>query len=88
MKDAFPLKLLEFIAAGINIVSVDLESIGKWGKYINIAKSKEEFIKKIKENMVLKKNNKLLLESMKLAQRNSWDSKVKIISNVIEKLYD
>ncbi|MEH2760656.1 hypothetical protein [Klebsiella pneumoniae] len=43
------MKFFEYLAAGKNVVSVDLASIQEFSDYLKIAHSKEDFVNKIQE---------------------------------------
>ena len=79
-----PLKLYEYFAAGLPVVSRDLEEIRKMNPPAFLAKDKETFIEMIIQAYQKGKNKE---EYYEFARRNSWDERFKVIKQyVLERL--
>ena len=79
-----PLKLYEYFAAGLPVVSRDLEEIRKMNSPAFLAKDKETFIEMIIQAYQKGKNKE---EYYEFARRNSWDERFKVIKQyVLERL--
>jgi glycosyltransferase involved in cell wall biosynthesis len=78
-----PLKLLEYLALGIPVVSTDLPEVRRFSKAIYIAKDSKDFINSIPlaiaENLPNMKD-----ERISIAQRFSWD---KITNNMLTTIF-
>lgn len=79
-----PIKMFEYMAAGIPIVSVNLPEPKKYSSVL-IAKDYDEFIKLIYKAKNLKNNKNYLKLIDKEAKENSWENRAKIIDEVIQK---
>jgi glycosyltransferase involved in cell wall biosynthesis len=78
-----PLKLREYLAAGVPVVSSPLPEVLAYGDGVRFATTSEELVKAVEE--ILKQDRKRLAPT--LSQRvanNSWDAKVEEISKIIE----
>jgi len=79
-----PLKLFEYFALGKPVVSVNIPAIREFRHLLRIATSKEQWIQAIEES--LKKTDLSLVEKrIEVARRNSWDHKVELISEIIQR---
>lgn len=83
----YPTKLNEYHALGKPVVSTDLPEVVAFNQenasLVLIAKTKEEFLKKIK-NALEEKNANLASERIRSAKRHSWDVRIEEMSNLIE----
>jgi glycosyltransferase involved in cell wall biosynthesis len=78
-----PLKAYEYLAAGKPIVASDFSPAFALKDLMEVASSPEEFVSRIEES--LKKDNEALKRKrIDVARQNSWDTRVKNISRVIE----
>ncbi len=79
-----PVKLFEYLACGIPVVSTDLTEVKTYGSVVSIAKTKEEFLtllkKAIEDNSIDKIEARL-----KVASENTWDNRVETILRLIKK---
>jgi len=79
-----PLKLYEYFAAGLPVVSRDLEEIRKMDSPAFLAKDEETFIEMIIQAYKKGKGKK---EYYDFAKRNSWDERFKVVKKyVLERL--
>ncbi len=75
-----PLKLLEYIALGKPVVSVDIPEVRKaFGDVVLIAKDKYSFLEKIDEALCIDKTE-LIKKYKKILENHSW-------GNVVERIY-
>ena len=85
----YPSKLNEYMAMGIPSVSTNLREVREfketYGEATIIANSTEEFIEAVKLSIVEKNNTSFADQRIKAAKTNSWESRFKGISSIIEK---
>jgi glycosyltransferase involved in cell wall biosynthesis len=81
-KNVSPLKLYDYLAAGIPIVISDLPAAHEFKEVIYIADNKEKFNVCV-EHALASDNRELFLKRRNLASKNTWDERVKQISNLI-----
>ncbi|MDD4979827.1 MAG: ElyC/SanA/YdcF family protein [Candidatus Omnitrophica bacterium] len=83
----YPTKLNEYHAFGKPVVSTDIPEIMAFnrenGNLVLIARTKEEFIKKI-NNALEERDSNLISERIRLAKGHSWDKRIEEMSNLIE----
>lgn len=79
-----PLKLREYLAAGVPVVSAPLPEVLPYGDVVKFAKTSEELIAAVEE--ILKQDSRKLAPvlSRRVADED-WDAKVEEISKIIEK---
>ena len=78
-----PLKMYEYLASGLPIVSTDLPETRKFKSTIRIAKNQHEFVEMIEKE--LKTDNSVKIkERLKIASRNCWKERIKQISELID----
>ena len=80
---ANPLKLREYLAAGLPVVSTDLPEVRSLGGDIRIARSHSGFIEHVAD-LVRKGETGPSLARSKDMERESWDDKVEILSSLVE----
>ncbi len=78
-----PLKMFEYMASGLPIVSTHLPELDKYSKIVKLAASKEEFLEKINECLE-EKDKSYILEGIKIASKETWQKKAEAISSLIE----
>jgi glycosyltransferase involved in cell wall biosynthesis len=84
-KSVNPLKLLEYLACGLPVVSTDLPEIRKYSEVVYIADGSESFLSYIEK--ALSENSKELRQRrIEVARNRSWDSIAEKFSMCIETL--
>jgi glycosyltransferase involved in cell wall biosynthesis len=78
-----PIKLKEYLALGIPVVSVDLPEVRAYGSVVNTAADREEFVRAI-ERELAGEHRASREEIDRVAREETWDRKVEEISNLIE----
>jgi len=84
----YPSKLNEYMAMGIPSVSTNLREVREskevYGEAVIIANNTEEFIEAVKSSIVEKNNTSSVDKRVKIAKENSWESRFKGISEIIQ----
>lgn len=80
-----PLKLLEYLALGLPVVSVDLPEIRKFSEVVSIAAGPEEFLTAI-ETALAGERPELELKRRERARSHSWEAAAELMSRLIEEL--
>ena len=83
-KNCNPLKLREYIAAGLSVVSTDIPEVRSFGDMVYVGRNKEEFLQAL-ERAFEERNperNRLLSLAM---NKESWDQRVKEIFDIIKR---
>ena len=79
-----PLKLYEYMAAGLPVVSTDIPEIRFWKDHVLMAKNRESFLESCER--ALKLNNEEWKKSTSLSMKeNTWERKVEKIYRIIQK---
>jgi glycosyltransferase involved in cell wall biosynthesis len=79
-----PIKLREYLASGLPVVSTKLPEVVKYNEVAMIAENHEDFIKSLE--IAIKENSKEKInERMKFVEKESWISKAEEISSIIER---
>lgn len=81
----YPLKVFEFFCRGKSLVSTPIESLKLLTPLIKIAKNAKEFEKEIKKILKNGWPRKYIERQKKLALVNSWEAKIKKISQILKK---
>jgi len=79
----FPLKLFEYLAAGKPVVARKTDELNHYSKLISLVETPQEFLEAI--NLSLHEDSpKKVAARVAAARENTWDARVKDISNIIE----
>lgn len=81
----YPMKINEYLAAGLPVVSTDFSDLSDFEKVISITDNKETFLKflleQINEDTTQKRQSRL-----NIAEGNTWGKRAEELSDVIEKV--
>ena len=78
-----PLKLLEYFACGLPVVSTALPEVCKYAEHLHIANNTKEFIAGLERTLVADEEGKIVRQQ--IARENSWVSVAERFSAVIER---
>lgn len=82
-KNIYPLKINEYLAAGLPIVSTDFASLEDFENYITISQNTDEFIQGL-EKELRSDNLNLSNERVTLAKANDWSARVEKVEELID----
>lgn len=81
--DSNPLKLREYLAAGLPVVSTPLPEVRKYEPIVYIAEKYDEFLEKTE--LALNTNSQALIqERLSIVAQDSWDARVDEISRIVK----
>jgi glycosyltransferase involved in cell wall biosynthesis len=83
-KYIYPLKLHEYLACGKPIVATRLPNLLEFQDVIYFADNAEDWEKKI-EQALIEDRDKIRIKRTKIARKNSWDERIKVIVSIFEK---
>ncbi len=84
-KGIYPLKINEYLASGIPVITTDFGNLKDFEKTCSIKKDKVSFLQAIRDD--LKHNDaKKIKNRIDTAKANSWDNRVERLSQIIEEL--
>lgn len=86
-KNIYPLKINEYLAVGVPVVMTAFASLPDFDGIISVAKSKEQFVKMLLNEVENDKDEKIS-ERIEFAGKNSWDSKANEFDNLLHKLFE
>lgn len=78
----FPMKFFEYLAAGRNVVSVNLKSIQEFSSYVRCGSTKEEFLECIDD--IVKGNTIPLEQKLDLAKKYTYKERTRKMLNLIK----
>lgn len=81
-----PLKLLEYLAAGIPVVSTGLPEVEKYSDVVAIARDGEAFVQAIHDALQRGHEPALVAERQALARRHSWARRAKELLTIVEEV--
>lgn len=88
-KGTFPAKLFECFATGKPVVATALPDLVVYEDIIDVGRTKESFIDKLKVAIQHDLDNpERKCARIKLARENSWDSRCRLLKDVLDKLVD
>jgi glycosyltransferase involved in cell wall biosynthesis len=82
-----PLKLLEYLACGLPVVSTPIPEAAKYGKLVSIAGTPEAFVSAI-ESLLGENTCEKITERISVARSNSWDSRAEVLSAHIDQMLE
>jgi glycosyltransferase involved in cell wall biosynthesis len=82
-----PLKLLEYLALGLPVVSTPLPDIARFADHIYIAERPEDFVSKIKLALVDRAPTRRQ-QRLELAAREGWETRVRTLLEHVERVLD
>jgi glycosyltransferase involved in cell wall biosynthesis len=80
---ANPLKLREYLAAGLPVVSTPLPEVTKYAEVVRVAEKSEEFVREI-EQALKEREEPFVRTRLAAMKRESWESRVEEFSRVID----
>lgn len=83
IKNAFPLKFFEYLAAGLPVVTTEIPSLLSYKDYAIVARDHEEFIAGLSKALM---DNDIALKQKRIefARNNTWEQRVAEYSKIIE----
>ena len=82
-RNIYPLKINEYLAAGLPVVSTDFADMSDFQEIINIENNVDGFLKAIEESM---NDFSLQLKRIEMAKNNDWSSRTEQLENSISQL--
>ena len=80
-----PLKIIEYLALGIPVVSTDLPAVRKFSDHVYVAHSREQFIELI--DVALKEADQAKRDARRvIAEAHSWRSIARNVSEIVERI--
>ncbi len=86
-KNIYPLKINEYLAAGLPVVMTDFALLNKFTSIASVAASKADFVRKLKHE-VESDTPELRKQRASFAQQNSWESRVDTLEEVLQDLLE
>lgn len=80
-----PLKLLEYMALGMPVVSTNLPEVRKFGDLVNVAEDDDQFVQLVGEALRDNARERKQLRRA-CAERSSWTSVAERMSNIIQRI--
>jgi len=81
-KHSNPLKILEYLASGKPVVSINIPEVLKYKDNIHVASSYEDFLKGI-EQYLEDRSEASVIKRMQFASQHSWEKRFDEIQNII-----
>ena len=81
-KEVNPVKMYEYLATGIPIVSAAMPEVVRHEDVVNIGRSPEDFLDKI-EKAISEDNEELMAKRREIAKANSWADRIEMVKRII-----
>jgi GT2 family glycosyltransferase/glycosyltransferase involved in cell wall biosynthesis len=81
-----PVKVYEYLAAGIPIVSVDLPEISQFGDLIHCAPNHDEFVRMVSDCLTQTQSEEAGQQRRQFACTQTWDHRVEVLGQSIQGL--
>ena len=84
-KGIVPLKLFEYLAVGVPVISIGLPSIRKFEEsgVLKVTDNYDEFLVQAKNLIDQRYNKSLIQKRIQIAEKNDWGKKINLITNFI-----
>ncbi len=84
-RSSFPLKTLEYIAAGSGVVSRDVPTVS-WLKtdHVTVARSPAEFTGAVRRQLMVPRSSSLVTHRRRVAEQHSWDRRAATLTELLE----
>jgi teichuronic acid biosynthesis glycosyltransferase TuaH len=84
-RSSFPLKTLEYIAAGSAVVSTDIPAVG-WLQtdHVTIARSSSEFADAVCRQLAVPRSASLVTHRRRFAEQHSWERRAAALAELLE----
>jgi glycosyltransferase involved in cell wall biosynthesis len=82
-RNIFPLKLFEYLAAGVPVVAGGLPELDRYSGVIGVARAPEDYPRLARQAISLDTADSRAIR-VELAAQNSWDDRVEDISRLVE----
>lgn len=83
-KNVYPLKVNEYLAAGLPVVSTDFASLSDFQDYITIVNNEDEFITGLKDELYYD-NLALSNERTHIAEQNDWSVRARQLEDILDR---
>lgn len=81
-KSVNPIKLREYLAAGLDVVSVDLPEVKSYDRFVRISRNADEFMNNIELSVTTRSADDQRKKSLAMASED-WESKVAEIGRIV-----
>jgi hypothetical protein len=78
-----PLKLYDYLAAGIPVASIDMPHVRPFASHIQIAPTPADFVRAVRDALA-DTDPKRTEERLQIATRETWEARVEQLSEIIE----
>jgi glycosyltransferase involved in cell wall biosynthesis len=84
-KGIYPMKINEYLAAGLPVISTEFGDIAEFESVVKIAHTKEEYLQYLLQEIETDTPEKRLAR-LAIAESNTWEKRAEEISTVIEQV--
>ena len=83
----YPMKINEYLAAGIPVITTDFAPLDDFAGYITVASSASEFVQGIEQELKTDNDQKRAARQ-EIARKNSWNNRAMAFEGIIEKMFN